>query len=268
MNIVSSDLVEKYNMPYRRLPNTDQTRIRAIKTVLEKGRRVRVDELSLSLPLYEKLQFFYPRLTGAVNELSIAKNMQFDRSAEYAKIVKKAKLYISHFMQVLTFSIQRDELKPEVRSFYGLDPKTQKIPSLLLETDIIKWGKNVIEGEKRRFLMGGNPIYCPSSALVRVHYESFMDAYYEQKILQKNTDRAYCAIKEIRKKADLLIQDTWNEIEDYFSGFSEGQKRKLSTEYGVVYVYRLQELEKIKTEKRQSLLTNLDSLNFRQNKKS
>jgi len=268
MDIVSSNLVEKYNMPYRRLPNTDQTRIRAIKTALEKGRSVKVDELSLSIPVYEKLQFFYPRLTRAVNELSIVKKIQFDRSAEYAEIVKKAKLYITHFMQVLTFSIQREELKPETRSFYGLDPETQKIPSLSLENDIIKWGKNVIKGEKRRLLMGGNPIYCPSAALVRVYYESFMDAYSEQKVLQKNTDRAYSAINEIRKEADLLIQNTWNEIEDYFSEFSEGEKRKLSAEYGVVYVYRPQELKKIKTEKRQSLLTNLDSLNFCQNKKS
>ena len=254
-------------MPYRRLPNTDQTKIRAIKTALEKGRSVSVDELSLSLPVYEKLKIFYPRFAGAVNELNIAKKMQFDRSAEYAEIVKKAKLYVSHFMQVLTFSIQREELKPEVRSLYGLDPETQKIPSLILETDIIQWGKKVLNGEKRRLLMGGNSIYCPSAALVRVYYESFLDAYNDQKVLQKNTDRAYCAIKKIRKEADILIQNTWNEIEDYFSEFSEGEKRKLSAEYGVVYVYRPQELKKIKTEKRQSLLINLDSLNLYQNKK-
>jgi len=254
-------------MPYRRLPNTDQTKIRAIKTALEKGKSVSVDELSLSLPVYEKLKFFYPRFIGAVNELNIAKKMQFDRSAEYAGIVKKAKLYVSHFMQVLTFSIQREELKPEVRSLYGLDPGTQKIPSLVLETDIIQWGKKVLKGEKRRLLMGGNPIYCPSAALVSVYYESFLDAYDDQKVLQKNTDRAYCAIQKIRKEADILIQNTWNEIEDYFSEFSEEEKRKLSAEYGVVYVYRPQELKKIKTEKRQSLLTNLDSLNLYQNKK-
>jgi len=230
-------------MPYRRLPNTDQSRIRAIKAALDNGNKVRVDELPLSLPVYEKLQFFYPRLIGAVNELNIAKKMQFDRSVDYSEIVKKAKLYVTHFMQVLTFSIQRDELKPEVRSFYGLDPETQKIPSLLLETDIIKWGKNVIKGEKRRCFMGGNPIYCPSAALVRVHYESFLDAYFDQKVLQKNTDRAYCKIMKIRNEADILIKDTWNEIEDYFSKFSEEEKREQSAEYGVVYVYRPQELK-------------------------
>jgi len=255
-------------MPYRRLPNTDLTRIRAIKTALEKGRMVRLDELSFSLPVYEKLQFFYPRLTGVVNELSISKKMQFDRSTQYSEIVKKAKLYVSHFMYVLTFSIQRGELKPEIRSLYGLDPETQKVPSLSLETDIIKWGKNVLDGEKRRCFMGGNPIYCPSAALVRVNYESFLDAYFDQKVLQKNTDRAFCAMNKIREKADILIQNTWNEIEDYFSKFSEEEKREKSAEYGVVYVYRPQELQKIKTEKMQSPLANLDSLNFRQNKKS
>jgi len=227
-----------------------------------------MEELALSLPVYEKLQFFYPRLTGAVNELSIYKKMQLERSAQYSEIVKKAKLYVSHFMYVLTFSIQREELKPEVRSFYGLDPETQKVPSLSLEADIIKWGKNVIEGEKRRCFMGGNPIYCPSAAIVRVYYESFLDAYYDQKILQKNTDHAYCDIEKIRKEADSLILNTWNEVENYFSKFSEKEKREQSAEYGVVYVYRPQELKKINTEKRQSLLTNLDSLNFFQNKKS
>jgi len=236
-------------MPYRRLPNTDQMRIRAIKTALEKGRNVRVDQLSLSLPLYEKLEFFYPRLTEAVNELLIAKKMQFDRSSEYGEIVKKAKLYISHFIQVLKFSIQREELKPEVLLLYGLDPKSKKIPSLSLETDIIKWGKMVIEGEKRRCFMGGNPIYCPSAALVRVYYESFLDAYSDQEVLQKNTLRAYSVMEKIRKEADILIQNAWNEIENYFSNFSEEEKRQRSAEYGVVYVYRPQEMKKLKAEK-------------------
>lgn len=236
-------------MPYRRLPNTDQMRIRVIKTALEKGRNVRVDKLSLSFSLYEKLEFFYPRLTEAVNELLIAKKMQFDRSSEYAKIVKKAKLYISHFIQVLKFSIQREELKPEVLLLYGLDPKEKKIPSLSLETDIIKWGKKVIEGEKRRCFTGGNPIYCPSAALVRVYYESFLEAYFDQDILQKNTFRAYCKMEKIRKEADFLIQSAWNEIEDSFSKFSEEEKRQRSAEYGVVYVYRPQEMKKLTAEK-------------------
>ena len=225
-------------MPYRRLPNTDQARLRAIEAALEKGKITPQKELAFSQETLEKLQTLYPRLLGAVRQLETAKQNQFNKSKEYGEIVRKTRLYISHFAQVLTFAIQREELKPEVRSFYGLDPRTQKIPVLNLETDILEWGERIINGEQTRVKQGGNPIYSPSIALVKVHYESFVEAYRYQMILQNITNKAAEVMNRLRTESDELIQQMWNEVEARFRFLSDEQRRDLAADYGIIYVLR------------------------------
>ncbi|MDD4190443.1 MAG: hypothetical protein PHI28_03880 [Mangrovibacterium sp.] len=238
-------------MPYRRLPNTDQARLRAIEAALEKGKRTPQKELAFSQETLEKLQSFYPRLLGAVRQLDTAKQNQFNKSKEYGEIVRKTKLYITHFAQVLTFAILREELKPEARACYGLDPHTQKIPVLNLETDILEWGEKIIKGEQNRCKQGGNPIYSPSIALVKVHYESFVEAYRYQMVLQNITNKASELMTRVRAEADELIQKTWNEVEARFRFLADEQRREQAAEYGIIYILRPYEQKKIEAERLQ-----------------
>lgn len=238
-------------MPYRRLPNTDQARLRAIEAALEKGKRTPQKELAFSQETLEKLQSFYPRLLGAIRQLDTAKQNQFNKSKEYSEIVRKAKLYITHFAQVLTFAILREELKPEARAYYGLDPHTQKIPALNLEKDILEWGEKIIKGEQNRCKQGGNPIYSPSIALVKVRYESFLEAYRYQMILQNITNKASELMNRVREEADELIQKTWNEVEVRFRFFTDEQRREQAAEYGIIYVLRPYEQKRIDADRLQ-----------------
>ena len=241
-------------MPYRRLPNTDQARMRAIEAALEKGKRVPTNDLAFSYLSLEKLQSIYPRLSGAIRQLNAAKQNQFDKSREYGETFKKAKLYLTHFIQVMTFAIIREELKPEVRAFYGLEVNSQRLPALNLESDVLEWGEKVISGEQKRCVKGGSPIYSPSIALVKVHFESFVDAYRYQKMLQNITNRASEQMNQIRDEADVLIQAVWNEIEEKFNRLSEDVKREKASDYGVTYVYRPAELKKMEADKLQTNL--------------
>ena len=241
-------------MPYRRLPNTDQARMRAIESALEKGKRIASKELAFSETSLQNLQSLYPKLSGSIRQLNMAKQNQFEKSREYGEVFKKAKLYITHFLQVLSFAIIRDEIKPEAKSFYGLDTNSQKLPPVNLEKDVLEWGQKVIEGEQKRRMKGGNPIYNPSVALVKVHYELFVDAHRYQKALQNQTNRASQQIIDIRDEADKLIQEVWNEVEESFNDLPDEQKREDAAEYGVTYVYRPSELKKMEAEKLQTNL--------------
>ena len=231
-------------MPYRRLPNTDQARLRAIEAALEKGKRISTPSLAFSFITLERLQELYPRLLNCIRQLEIAKQNQFNKSHEYGEILRKVKLYLSHFVQVLTFAIIREELKPEVREFYGLDLNKSDIPAMKLEQDILEWGEKIISGEQRRCQKGGNPIYSPSIALVKVHYDFFLDAYKNQKFLQNMTNKASEKMLEIRQEADKLIQQTWNEIEASFKQLPEQEMREKASSYGIIYVFRPSELKK------------------------
>jgi hypothetical protein len=235
-------------MPYRRLPNTDVARLRAIEAGLELGKRTAMNKLAFSQQTLEKLQVFYPHFLGSIRQLNISKQNQFDRSKEYGEIFRKAKLYLSHFLQVVNFAITRGEMKPEVIEFYGLKMNSKAAPPLNLEAHILTWGERVIDGEQKRVMKGGSPIYSPSIALVKVHYEEFVEAYKHQKMLQNITNRASMKVAELREQADQMIQQMWNEVENSMIHLSDDEKREKASEYGIVYVYRASEQKKPEVE--------------------
>ena len=106
-------------MPYRRLPNTDAARIRALKAALKKGQYLEIDTIAYPFALKQKIEFFLPKFEVAITNSKLAKEKQFDNSQKFSEYTKKARLYISHFIQVLNFCIARGELKPldDVHSF-------------------------------------------------------------------------------------------------------------------------------------------------------
>ena len=102
----------------------------------------------------------------------------------------------------------------------------------------------MIEGEHQRTLHGGNPLYNPSIAVVKVKFDQFVDAYHFQKTLQSNTARWTQKVSGMRAEADEIILDIWNEVEEYFAAFPEEVKRERAAEYGVVYVFRPMEKQR------------------------
>jgi hypothetical protein len=232
-------------MPYRRLPNTDSSRVRALKAALNMSTKINRYELAFSFLLQQRLETFLPHYELAIRNQRQALSQQSSRSKDYNEKLRKAKLYVSHFIQVLNFTIIRGELKPEAREFYGLKQTSKSTPSLLKDLKVIEWGEKLIKGEQERTRMGGNPIYSPSIALVRVNCENFKQAYNNQKTLQNNTQRFTDKVAEFRSQADELILSIWNEIEAKFSELSDEEKRAKCSEYGVVYIWRKGEKERL-----------------------
>ena len=104
--------------------------------------------------------------------------------------MKTARLYISHFIQVLNLAVLRDEIKTwRIKNIYGL-PEANVVPDLLSEAALVEWGKKIIEGEQQRTAQGGIPIYNPTIARVKVHYDIFLDSYERQKNYQALTNRS------------------------------------------------------------------------------
>lgn len=233
-------------MPYRRLPNTDLARIRALRSAQDMGEILTSVELGFSFNLLRKLHDFLPHFELAIRNHHHAIAEQSLKSKEYNERQRKVRLYVSHFIQVLNFAIARGELKPEVREFYGLKIHMQNIPSLVKDLKVIEWGEKLIGGERERVENGGNPIYSPSIALVRVNCDKFKDVYNHQKILQSNTQRFSEQVAQRRYEADQLILNIWNEVESHFKDLPEEKRREICGRYGLVYVWRKSELDKLK----------------------
>jgi len=232
-------------MPYRRLPNTDSSRLKALKKALEKGKNLTPMDLAYKQSTFQRVRSFLPKWEKAITEHKNSYDIQIKNNKEYQKKLRKARLYISHFIQVVNMAIIRGELQSAVRVYYGIEKDNSKLPALNTETDTIEWGKRLIEGENKRKMSGYAPITNPTIAVVRVHYDNFQEAYNFQKTLQKNHARALNALADLRDEADDIILNVWNEVEDSYNDLPEDLKREKAQKYGLVYVYRKNEIGRI-----------------------
>ena len=233
-------------MPYRRLPNTDKSRLRALKTAHEKGRELPPFKLAFSQETLQRLSSFLPKYEKGLTEYQNTYRIQKNNNKDYYSKFRKAKMYISHFIQVVNMSIMRGEMPPKTRAFYCLPEDDKKLPSLNTENSVVEWGRKLIEGEEERKKKNLPPVTNPTIAVVKVNYDKFMDAYKFQKQLQENHKRTADQLNELRKEADDIIVKIWDEVENAFFSEKDDVKRKNAKEYGVVYVWRKNELGDLK----------------------
>lgn len=227
-------------MPYRRLPKTDQARIRALRTAVESCVQNGVFTNVLSHNTYYKAKTFLEKFS---REVSVYKRCVAEQSTKrgnekYEAALKRARMYVSHFIQVLSMSIMRGEIPRSKRAYYGLPQDEDTIPNLFSEAAVLEWGAKIMEGERRRQGEGGVPIYNPTMGRVSVAYELFKEMYDRQQSLQQRTAESLRNISDMRFEGDEIIFEAWGEIEKAFSSLTGEARIKKCAEYGVIYYYR------------------------------
>lgn len=231
-------------MPYRRLPNTDQARLRALRTAIEQADKVnnfgdQIVAFKTILEAKSYLTIFEKQLSQYQQSLE----SQVNANKKYQQIVHNARLYISHFIQVFNLSVIRGDIKKEHKIFYQLDPQIHTVPDLSTEAALLNWGKCIIDGENERLRNGGLPIYNPTIAKVKVHYEVFKEYKSTQKLHQNSTNRNWEELVALRQKGDDIILDIWNQVEAKFKDEKPFSRLQKCREHGLVYYYRKGEKE-------------------------
>jgi hypothetical protein len=229
-------------MPYRRLPNTDTARIKAMKIALEKGKELPPNKLAYSSKTIVRLQKFLPQFDHNLQLYRQTLTSQNKKSRDYNETVKKARVYLTHFIRVMNMAIFRGELPAETRAFFGLATDESTVPSINTENDLMNWGRRIIEGEEFRIKKGGSPITNPTIAVVKVRFGNFIEAWTYHNTLAKRTFDYTEKNQKLRKEADEIIVNLWNEVENAHNSFPEETRKSLCEEYGLVYFYRRGEL--------------------------
>lgn len=242
-------------MPYRRLPNTDLARIKALEAAVAKNGAKVDGSLVIQYKSVQDASNFLLNFRR-VHQLYLQSfEQQVKASKKYQRQVKMARLYVSHFIQVLNMSVIRNEIKAENKKLYDLDIHDHTVPDLSSDTTLLKWGESIIRGEDERIKSGGVPVYNPTIAKVKVHYSIFQEAYYNQKTLQNNTNRNLEKVSLMREKADELILDIWNQVEELFKDLPATDKLLNCQEFGVVYYYRTKEKKAMEAAKLQKKIS-------------
>jgi hypothetical protein len=91
-------------MPYRRLPNTDTARIRAMKKALKKGQDLPPHKLAFSSKTVVRLQKFLPQFENNIQLYRQSLHVQNNKSKDYNEILRKARIYLTHFIRVMNMA--------------------------------------------------------------------------------------------------------------------------------------------------------------------
>lgn len=233
-------------MPYRRLPNTDEARLRALNQAYKLGKELAPFELTYSQSTFSQVQSFLPYFDKIIREHRFNYSTQIKRGKEYQQLLKKVKVYISHFIQVMNMAVQRGELPVTTRTYYGMKENENHLPTLSTENEILEWGERLIKGEAERTKKGLTPITNPTIGKMKVWYDNFITAYHSHKTSKKTNSRYVGEMNDLRKTADEIIIKVWNEVEITYSKLPEVERRQKATTYGIVYVYRKNEISRLK----------------------
>ena len=226
-------------MPYRRLPNTDQARIRALKAVSIKADMYDAYDLAVSLKTLTETRNFLAKFETAQTYYMECLERQAQAGRRHQVNVKTVRMYLSHFIQVLNLAVIRSEVRRTHLTYYGLENSNKNVPDLSAESALVEWGRKIVDGETERISQGGIPIYNPTIAKVRVHYDIFVDSYERQRNFQSLTARSLEMLASMRAEADGLILDIWNQVEQNFAEVTPNEKRlDLCRDYGLIYYYR------------------------------
>jgi len=234
-------------MPYRRLPNTDKARIRAMQIALNGYNNAKNGKDVLFLDTVRKLNSILVEFTNKVDAYNSAFAFQIKNQKKHKIFFYNCKLYVSHFIQVMNFAILRGELDKSIKKYYQLKVNSSNLPALNSEKQLILWGQRIIKGELIRINNGEKPIENPSLHNLNLSYEKFTNSINYQKELQNLTRAAQNSLVNIRPDIDLLIKNLWDEIETFFEKYPPLIRREKAKLFGINYIYRKNE-ERIELE--------------------
>jgi len=225
-------------MAYKRLPESDEERLMILRTILEQEEVSEEQEKVLSIVEFHELRYFINSFVATDTIYNQAVADKGNAITQNNELFKNAKLYISHFIQVLFLTVIRNEIKAENLTLYGLQENNYVLPDLSTVEDVLKWGEILMQGEAERIYRGGIPLYNPAIAKVKVHYEVFKESIYSLTIYEKNLLRMLNNMEDMRKKADDLIMDIWNKVEEHYCLFLPDEQTLKFKAYNIHSVYK------------------------------
>lgn len=227
-------------MPYRRLPNTDQARIRAINGAINQASEADFNEQVISFRTLNEARNFINQFETQVNQYHQNTNSKINANKEYKHVVNNARMYLSHFIQTLNMAIARGDIKAEERALYGLPIDMNRVPDLTTEEDLLYWGDKIIAGELERTRNGmyGYKLQNPPITLVKVHFDIFKDKQTMHSIRRNSFTRTVDEITDLRIKADAIILDIWNQVEEFYRDSKPYERLCQCKAYGLIYYYR------------------------------
>lgn len=220
----------------RRLPQSDEQRVRAINSAKNKMDNPGPDGNFLTTPTQTRLDDIYTNFNEAKNEAALALGNQAESTEDVVPKKLNAAKFVSHFIQVFNLGVSRGRYPKAHRAYYQLDINSEAVPPLTSEADITLWGQHIAEGDALRTGVGGDDMENPTAVEVAAAVLLFTNANTGQSTLKDTYDDMLEAIDALRPEADGVIKKVWDEVETFYNEEEAASKRRNAREWGVIYV--------------------------------
>jgi hypothetical protein len=214
-------------------PDTDDGRLQALSSALSEAEQ-QFSKNILSYKTHYDAEILFQQFSQLQNLYTQFLNNESKSRDNTESAYQTAKIYLTHFIQVLNMSVLRGEIPREQKLLYELDPDSPALPPLEIYDDFVLWGKRIISGEQARIGKRGTPIYNPPISKVIVFYEIFADLYAEHKLTRVNTQKYYKQIECMRTLVDRIIQDIWQQVSDYCRDLPPEKFTAVCKKFGVI----------------------------------
>lgn len=222
-------------MPQKVLPQTDEQRLEALKTLLDNNELYMARTRFIDMSVVNAAQAVNNRLAAAVSQHNMCLDAINRHNPALGKARERAMMYATHFMTVLLMAMERGEVRPQALALYGFSDAKTVLQSMQTADDVYRLTPKIIEGEKLRIAKGGRPVYNPTIGMVATHFDIFRDAYEQHDILQAKEGRAAAELEAARAAADAVIADVWAQVEKHFAQLPAEERAEKCAKYGLVY---------------------------------
>ena len=107
-------------MPYRRLPKTDQARLHALQKALRQAESAAFNDLAINYKTRTEAQRLLMQYENQVAQYHANFDSKVSANRQYRHRVHNARMYVSHFIQVLNLAVIRGEIKRSQKELYEI----------------------------------------------------------------------------------------------------------------------------------------------------
>lgn len=220
----------------RRLPKSDQDRLVALNTALNKNNITPPGTGPLTANTIARLVAMVATYISLLTARATAKAQQTTLTPQKDAVYEILRRFISHFIQVFNLGVARGKYPAADRSYYQIPVSSAAVPNLDQQDNANQWASNLITGDPLRVAAGGAAMANPDIAEVEAAFAAAGIQYNAHNLASEALDNAEEAVANTNPEADSLIKRIWDEVETFYGEEEASSKRENSRRWGVVYV--------------------------------
>lgn len=168
-----------------------------------------------------------------VDQLMVKRSKE---AREGASALSVLETYIRDVWVVQKRRILRENLPPEIMAYYGLDINAE-LPHSGTRSQLLHWGKVIIEGDLAAVEAGYERLANPSAAQVQVKLAAAQEEADQVAMRDRDFDEAQKTVADGRATAEKLIYEIMDQLRFNLRQLDAASQRRVMRSYGATFSY-------------------------------